>query len=89
MTPRDLILNIAVNLSRIGRFIYENRLSRVQQFAAEANLELKLLKSHKLPKPLNFPISQSQKLLNQMSNPNPEDFFTYASILTHRSKLAV
>jgi hypothetical protein len=94
MTARDLILDIAVNLSRLGRFILENRTSRVHLFALETKNQLTQLSSHHLPRPLRAPIFKLTKLIDQMiidkrSNTDLADsLFTYAAILTHRAKLA-
>lgn len=88
MTNQDLVLNIAVNLSRIGRFLLEKRTSRVQQFTAETKAQLAELSNYQLSKPLNFPVSQLQKLINQPTPGLAEEYFTLAAILTHRAKLA-
>lgn len=88
MTNQDLVLNIAVNLSRIGRFLLEKRTQRVQQFVAQTQVQLAELSSHQLSKPLIFPISRLQKLIHQPPADFAEDYFTLAAILAHRAKLA-
>lgn len=87
MTSRDLVLNIAVNTSRIGRFLLEKRTSRIKQFILETNDQLTELSPHRLPESLKIPISKLQKLIDQNSD-SAEDYFTYSAILTHRAKLA-
>ncbi|MBI2008282.1 hypothetical protein HYS82_01360 [Candidatus Amesbacteria bacterium] len=88
MTNQDLVLNIAVNLGRVGRFLLEGKITRAQQFALEAKKELSQLTN------CRFSLFKPRKLIDQMinekwSNVNlADDCFTWAAILTHRAKLA-
>ena len=45
MDPREIILNIAVNLGRLCRFAMEGRKERVEQFLAQTDEYLKALES--------------------------------------------
>ena len=81
MNSRDIVLNIAVNMGRIGRFAQEGQLSRVKQFLTESREYLSQLPLHlRNPK---FEIWL--KLAGE--NVDPEEAYTWSNILTHQAKL--
>lgn len=94
MNARDLTLNIAVNLGRLGRWANEKKEARVRQFLAETEDYVNQLES--TPKSKKFQSTfiafkkEFQKLKNdvQLNNEWAEKSFTWANILTHRAKLA-
>lgn len=92
LDPKSLILDISVNFSRIGRFLLEEKYDRAHQFITETKSQLSQL-SQKLPDQLEFPVSRSQILINQLSSinyiniPLIDDCFTYSTLLQHRSNL--
>ena len=94
MTAESLVLNIAVNLGRIGRFALEGRKHRVDQFLLETEEYLKQLDNTQIQdrfKPtLEFFLQQFGSLKNdiQLDETWAEAMFTWANILTHRAKLA-
>lgn len=96
INTKDLILDISVNLSRVGRFLLEEKYDRVAQFTKATKDQLESLSQIALPGQLHFPISQSQKLVDQLSAvklssiksiniPLIDDCFTYSILLQHRS----
>lgn len=89
MKPQEIILNVAVNLGRIGRFASEGRQARLQQFLTETKEFVQQL--HHLPIPPRFTKTQRQleKWLDQVgAEVDPEEAYTWANILTHRAQLA-
>ncbi len=94
MTARELMLNIAVNLGRVGRWSCEGRVNRLQQFLDETEGYIRELETK--PKSLSI-----QKTFNVFKEEffvlrHAERFdavwaemmFTWANILTHRAKSA-
>ncbi len=94
MSSRELTLNIAVNLGRLGRWACEGRLNRLNQFIEETEEYIQQLeKSPKSPRfQQTFDIFRENfnKLKNntQVDAVWAEDMFTWANILTHRARLA-
>ena len=94
METKELILNIAVNLSRLSRWSMDGRKARVEQFLTETEAYLKVL--DEAPKSLRFlPTYEWFKdefsRLRQDVRRNEEwseSMLTWANILTHRAKLA-
>ena len=94
MSAKDLTLNIAVNLGRIGRWACEGKKKRLNQFLDETQLYINQLE--KQPKPLRFQktfdifVKVFADLRCNMSLDSvwAETMFTWANILTHRASLA-
>lgn len=92
MTAEELVLNIAVNLSRIGRFIGLGNDKRTDQFLEENKNFLKQLESQPLSpnfqKTLELFKKRSSIIETKNSPLSSEEAYTWANILTHRAKLA-
>lgn len=94
MNAKDLTLNIAVNLGRLGRWVAEGKTVRVNQFLSETENYLQELenahKSEKFQPTFDSFKKEFQKLKNniQLNDEWAEKSFTWANILTHRAKLA-
>jgi hypothetical protein len=94
MSAQELILNIAVNLGRIGRYAYEGRRSRVEQFLNETEDYIRQLESTPLSPRFKMTFDDFKKSLNELEKDVRLDAFwaetayTWANILTHRAKLA-
>lgn len=93
LDTKSLVLDISVNLSRIGRFIMTKNLTRANQFSQEVSHQLSILSTRTFPDALNFSIIQTKKLNDQLtsgkvinSSETADDFFTYSLILQHKSK---
>jgi len=94
MSAKDLVLNIAVNLGRIGRWAYEGKISRLNQFMDETSEFIDELE--KMPKSAsfvktfdNFRVDFNELKKNKRLDSNwAEMMYTWANILTHRAKLA-
>jgi len=94
MDPREIILNIAVNLGRLCRFAMEGRKERVEQFLAQTDEYLKALES--APKSSRFLPTYEwfkndfERLSRDMHMDADwaESMLTWANILTHRASLA-
>lgn len=93
MNAQDLVLNIAVNLGRIGRWAYEGRRERLNQFMKET--EVFIAELAKVPKSDRFTatfdafvdVFDSLKKDVRMDPRWAESMFTWANILTHRARL--
>lgn len=94
MNASDLTLNIAVNLGRISRWAMEGKKDRIKQFIKDTSFYINKLdetpKSEKFNKTFKVFKERFDKLKNniQLNEVWAEDMLTWASILTHRSKLA-
>jgi len=94
MTARELVLNIAVNLGRIGRYAYEGRRVRVEQFLHETEEYARQLELTPLPPRFKMTFDAFKQSLNELAEDIRLDAFwaetayTWANILTHRAKLA-
>jgi hypothetical protein len=94
MNTQELTLNIAVNLGRIGRWAYEGRRNRLNQFLDETEAYIHQLES--LPKSPRFQKTfdifiETFNSLRRDVRLDPswaEEMFTWANILTHRASLA-
>ena len=89
-----MTLNIAVNLGRIGRWAYEGRLNRLDQFLQETEIYINQLeespKSARFQRTFNIFRENFNKLKNntQIDSVWAEMMLTWANILTHRAHLA-
>ena len=94
MSAKELTLNIAVNLGRLGRWACEGRISRLNQFMEETEGFISQLE--KTPKSPRFQRTFDifKENFNKVKNSAKidsiwaETMFTWANILTHRSRLA-
>lgn len=100
MNERTKILDIAMNLTRLGNWAadgYEKRKERIKFFLEEVALSFKLLDPHLLPPPLRKTLKVFQKkfaLLEKEGRLGPKDellwaeeMLTWGNILTHRASL--
>lgn len=89
-----MILNIAVNLGRLGRWACEGRLNRLNQFLEETEGYIHQLektpKSSRFQRTFDIFRENFNKLKNnaQVDSVWAEMMFTWANILTHRARLA-
>jgi len=94
MSAKDLILNIAVNLGRLGRWVDEGKMSRTKLFLDETwdyLLELEKLTSNpRFEKTLKSFKESFQDLRSNSIYDKAwaEEALTWANILQHRAKLA-
>ena len=94
MSSRELTLNIAVNLGRLGRWACEGRLNRLNQFIEETESYISQLeKAPKSPRfQRTFDIFRENfdklKGSTQVDLIWADTMFTWANILTHRARLA-
>ena len=94
MTSNDLILNIAVNLGRLGRWALEKKEARIKQFIQDTDFYLNELERASInPRfipTFHFFKSEYSRLSQniQLDETWAESMFTWANILTHRAKLA-
>jgi hypothetical protein len=94
MSNQDILLNIAVNLGRLGRWADEEKIARIPQFLKDTQVYVDMLNSEKINKnflPTFIGFSSMFKRLESEENYNDawaEEAFTWANILTHRAKLA-
>lgn len=94
MNSQEIILNIAVNLGRLGRWAHEKNYKRIPQFISDNEYYLNLLDKTKKSKKIEPTLNSFTKNYNQLisdknySDDWAESMFTWSNILTHRSKLA-
>lgn len=94
MTPKDLVLNIAVNMGRLARFALEGKIARINVFLAETEYYLKELEQSQFKRkfgPTLVFFKQEFETLKNSESFNEgwaEEALTWANILTHRAKLA-
>lgn len=93
MNAQDLVLNISVNLGRLGRWAADGKTNRISQFIEETENFLKQLeaapKSKRFEKTYEIFKSKFEEL-KQSKNFDAvwaEDMLTWANILSHRAKL--
>ncbi len=92
MTARDLVLNIAVNLGRLGRWSHEAKTDRIPQFLADTQNYLDQL--HGFNPGFTSTYESFIKDYSRLKSTPPSDpdwaetAFTWANILTHRARLA-
>ncbi len=94
MNAQEIVLNIAVNMGRLGRWCMEGRTKRLEQFLTETDEYLQLLgqttKNKQFEKTFiafkrDFALLKTQKKYNEAW---AERAYTWATILTHRARLA-
>ncbi len=94
MDARELTLNIAVNLGRIGRWAYEGRRNRLEQFLKETEVYIheleRLPKSSQFEKTFDIFVKNFYDLRSDVRLDSywAEMMLTWANILTHRAALA-
>ena len=94
MSSRELTLNIAVNLGRLGRWACEGRLNRLHQFMEETEGYIHQLekapKSPRFQRTFDIFRANFSKLKSnaQIDSVWAETMLTWANILTHRARLA-
>ena len=94
MNAQDLTLNIAVNMGRLARWVYEGKTARLAQFMKQTDDYLQQLeaiqKSRKFEKTFMSFKKKFEKLKESKEYDKiwAEDALTWANILTHRAKLA-
>lgn len=94
MNNSDLVLNIAVNLGRLGRWVAEGKYSRVEPFLKDTQNYLDQLDNRSLNDRFKktYIIFRNQfdrlKEDRNYSLDWAETALTWANILTHRAKLA-
>lgn len=93
MTTQEIILNVAVNLSRLGRYALERKEKRIKLFIEDNEKYIDQMKGKKLRVKFqrtyqNFLIVY-KRLTSNISCDEvwAEEAFTWANILTHRSIL--
>lgn len=92
MTNQDLVLNIAVNLGRLGRYSLQRQPSRVSQFLSDTEIYLNQLQ--KLAPRFQTTYDNFVKAYSFLKSTSidhsdwSDTAFTWASILTHRAKFA-
>ncbi len=94
MDARELTLNIAVNLGRLGRWACEGKQNRVNQFLAETEMYVSQLeqapKSQRFQRTFDI-FKQTFNALKRDARLGPvwaETMLTWANILTHRARFA-
>lgn len=94
MNAKELTLNIAVNLGRLGRWVDEGKVSRTKIFLEETEDYLRQLekinKNARFEKTLSSFRSSFQdlKISSKHDKEWAEEALTWANILQHRAKLA-
>ena len=94
MSTQELVLNIAVNLGRIGRYAYEGRQARVEQFLSETGEFVRQLDSVPINPRFQKTLAFFKESFKELENSKrldaawAETAYTWANILTHRAKLA-
>jgi len=92
MTNQNLILNIAVNLGRLGRWSLENKISRIPQFLEDTQQYIDQLTSLNAKFYPTYDRFLENFSLLKSTPPESKNWsdtaFTWAAILTHRAKLA-
>lgn len=92
MSNQDLLLNVAVNLSRLGRWAFEGKTARIPQFLADSQTYLNQVQNVSPQFRSTYERLLKDFLYLKSLSPNSPDWsdtaFTWAAILTHRAKLA-
>lgn len=94
MKAQDLVLNIAVNLGRLSRWVYAGNDRRLSQFLAETEEYLAQLKSVGVSEKFRHTFEAFEKKFRELKANRSadrdwaEDVLTWANILTHRAKFA-
>jgi len=94
MNAQELTLNIAINMGRIGRWAYEGKAKRLNQFLDETEEYLRQLETAPKSKRFQRTFDVFKKTFNELKRNKKSDLawaetaFTWANILTHRARLA-
>ncbi len=94
MDATEILLNIAVNLGRIGRWATEKKHSRIEQFFSDTDWYVEKLaeakKNNEIIPTLNFFEKNYARLKKNKSRNDAwaEEAFTLSNILIHRAKIA-
>lgn len=92
MTNRDLVLNIAVNLGRLGRYSYQNQPARISQFITDTQDYLDQLQNFHPGFQNTYDNFLKAYTFLKSTLPDNDTWsdtaFTWAAILTHRAKFA-
>ena len=94
MTAQDLVLNIAVNLGRIGRWAAEGKVNRLNQFLEETEEFISQLEATQKSARFQKTFEDFKKTFGELKSDVrldmkwSETMFTWANILTHRARLA-
>ncbi len=94
MDATEILLNIAVNLGRIGRWATEKKYSRIEQFFGDTDRYVEELaevkKNNEIIPTLNFFEKNYARLKKNKSRNDAwaEEAFTLSNILIHRAKIA-
>jgi len=94
VNAKDLTLNIAVNMGRLGRWADEEKFGRVNNFLNETEEYLAQLEKVKKSDKFNPTFKRFKQVFARLKK-SPEvgeawaeEALTWANILTHRAKLA-
>lgn len=93
MNAQDLVLNIAVNMARLSKWAMEGKEARVKQFMDDTENYLAQLENVPQNDRFKGTYIAFKRKLDELKNTKldelwAEDALTWASILTHRAKLA-
>jgi hypothetical protein len=94
MEKKDIVLNIAVNMGRLGRFSSEKRENRCMQFLSQTEEYLILLEKEKVSNRFQNTLTRFRSSFDNLKKDVrfdqewSEEAYTWANILTHRAKLA-
>ncbi|CAN5306877.1 hypothetical protein BH10PAT1_BH10PAT1_4400 [soil metagenome] len=86
MNTEDLILNIAVNLNRISKYMIDGNDKRVKLFLEDNDYYIKEVEKKKLSDKFEKTFSIFKNKMADFGD--AEDYLNWANILTHRAKLA-
>lgn len=95
MTQRELVLDIAMNLTRIGNWAadgYEARKKRIEQFLSETDQMVEQLKTMDFSTRFETTRKAFLKAFSRLKKSRKdidwgEDMMTWGNILTHRASL--
>lgn len=94
MSSKDLVLNIAVNMDRISRFLQEGREKRVQQFIHDTQIYLDQLEEENVDQKFHTTLKKFKNEFEDIKKNAKyneiwaEKALNWANILQHRAKLA-
>lgn len=93
MQSKDIILNIAVNLGRLGRWAADGRHGRIPRFLTDTESYISQINDTSFSPRFqstynNFLKAFASLKRNPVNDAWAETAFTWANILTHRAKLA-
>lgn len=94
MSPKDLTLNIAINMGRLARFAAEGKTARLNLFLQETEDYLKELEQSSFKTGFEPTLRLFKQTFGFLKNNQTrseiwaEEALTWANILSHRAKLA-